>query len=172
MSIKRRIGVCLTAICLAVQAGCVNPFGKKVVAPLPPQKTDEQILSERIAASALEIQKNMELLARLSQQDAIAANKLHVPPRPKSPALTNPMPFDFEGPVELAVRHIAHSIGWTFQSSGKRPIQPVIVRIRSSHSSVYDILQSCGDQVGKFAAVQVNEDYRTIKVIYLPYRNG
>lgn len=161
------LGVLLVALSLA--SGCV---AKKPVAAAPQTSKTEEMVSDHISKAADQIMDDLSLLASLTQQDAIVKEKVVAQPRPESRALHKPLAMIWNGPLEPAIQTIATAVGWTFEVTGHRPVQPIVVQIRSEKETAAAIIENCGWQAGNHVAVLVDEGREILKIVYLPGFGG
>lgn len=161
--------LCLVFLCLGT--GCVAKT-KVETRHAPAPESAERMVEDRIEGAASEILEKLTLLARLEEQDALARGQVTAQPKATDPALLQPLPMLWDGPLEPAVQSIAHTIGWTFDVTGSRPLQPVVVQIRSKDFPVQRVLEDCGWQAGDNVAVLIDQGAKLLKVVYLPEHDG
>lgn len=165
-----KLNVILVVLCSFLLFGCL---GTKTDPATPePESSADIMVEESVAEVADDIRQELEALAKLAQYDAASKNIVAVQPMPKNSILSNPFPMIWNGPLEPAIFTIARAIGWQFETVGKAPAQPVIVQINSKDDPAYKILESCGYQSGKYVAVMANENEATLKIVYMPEREG
>lgn len=158
---------------LLMLVGCMNKTVKTdFVAEEQGMKSAEEMVNDRISSSAQQIREDLTLLAKLSQQNAVATNQIAVQPKPVDSVLNHPFPMHWNGPLEPAMKVIAKSLGWKLEIVGVSPIQPIIIQVESKDDSAYSIIETAGYQAGKYVAVVASENAELIRIIYLPEREG
>lgn len=162
----------IAALALLVGTGCKPPTKGTQGHQAPGVPPVEAMVQTRIADSASQILDSLTLLAKLSEQDALVKGKVTAQPAPTDPALLQPLPMIWDGPLEPAVKTIAKSIGWRCEVTGSKPIQPVIVQIRSMDTPVQKVIESFGWQAGNNVAVMIDEGAKLLKIVYLPENDG
>ena len=154
----------LAALLLA--GGCTALGGNRAVVAVEPAGSADKFVMSKLEQSAVQIQKDLNNLARLYERDAIVEGNVTPTRPPKDSVLLTKLPMRWNGPLEPALKTVAKSIGWEFRVSGRRPVQSIIVQINSRDMAVFEIVANCGHQAGKNAAVIISENSRTIEVIY------
>lgn len=117
---------------------------------------------------AEQIEKDLSLLSKIKQQQnkkILDQAKVHKVPRSKG--FDNTISINWSGPVEPLIRMIADRVSYKFRISGKKPINPMLVNIRSIDQPVFKVLEEIGWQAGEKVGVVVDENSSTIQVVYV-----
>lgn len=159
---NRKISVVIITGCLLITMGCQ----KKITVSDLPEKTK---IETRLEQSARKIQEQLSLLAELKQMDFENKNPSEVNfyKTPDAGPLSTTLPMAWNGPLEMGIKVIADSIGYTFEISGLEPVQPIIVTVNSHKMSAFEIIETMGWQAGRNVEVGVNEREKLIKILYL-----
>lgn len=167
-SLRRALLIGFVLSSMVVVTGCAAKKKSDFKAPEP--SSTEKLVDERIASAADQILQKLTLVSKLAQQDALVTSKVVAQPDPIDQTIHKPLPMVWRGPLEPAIQTIAKAIGWEFEVTGIKPLQPINVLIRSESDPAYVIIESCGWQAGKYVAVQVDEGKQRLRIVYLPER--
>jgi defect in organelle trafficking protein DotD len=93
-------------------------------------------------------------------------------PAPRSGAAVVPaelqkiVAFEWEGPIEGAVKKLAGEVGYDVVVDSAFNVQSVSIGVKTGPRRVYDIFQAIGSAAGDRATVQVDAQHHRIEVIY------
>lgn len=148
-------------IVIALLSGCEILATKPETPPAPPSPDPVEVA---LQASAQDIQRSWERMARMKQADN--------PPPPALPepaadsALAQTVTLRWEGPLAELVDYMAGRIGYAVKTQGRPPAIPVMVSLDADDWRIYDVLASAGLQGGTQAGVVVKPSLRQVVIIY------
>jgi len=128
-----------------------------------PAPTPDPVLI-KISDAASEIKRGVIQLEQIKQ----ASNTVRIRhyKAPKFGPLTTKVSLKWSGDAVGAIKVIAKMIDYTVNIDGTRPIAPVSAVVDTINEPAFSVLEDIGWQVGSFVAVSVNEDNRSIHVVY------
>lgn len=77
------------------------------------------------------------------------------------------MTLEYSGPLEGALAKLASGIGYKLEVEGKVPVTPVIVHVKQIDRPALTILRDVGMQTSQKEGVELNEELRLIRLIYV-----
>ena len=134
--------------------------------PLPETLSFQEKLLKSLERASLAQEK----LARLEQALHPRLSSEWVDLKDVPEVLRRPFSFEWQGPVEPAVRKIAQHIGYQVRTVGVSPVVPVSVNIRVQKEACLLILREMGYQCRGKVDVHVDTASQTIEVRYAPRR--
>ena len=121
--------------------------------PAPEARVPELDAAEAmLVEAALRAETALTSLAKL-EGDPAGGGAI---PRIVPPALLKRVDFDWIGPLDGAVRALAGTAGYAFETAGARPARPVMVRMNAKNRPLIVIFRDMGLQAGSAAAVTVD----------------
>lgn len=139
-------------------AGCVSqPVEQK---PAGPDQIDVKV-SDAMASIA----SSMHLLAQVEQ----SSRQAYVVPDAKTavpPGMEQKVDVDWVGPIEGLVGQMARRAGYEFKTVGHALATPIMVTVRGSGVSIYEVLIDAGHQAGAAADVNVRSGTKTVELVF------
>jgi len=160
MEAQMRLGLVVVIMIPVTLAACAAP-----VQPVPTTVATPGMANPEIALQTTMRNVNSEM-AELNGIMPSAPTAQPAPATPVVPAdLNRVVAFSWNGSLDKAVATLAQSIGYTFYVTAPRDNQPVNVSI-NANSTVYEILQTLGNDAGSRATVSVDPLNHQVQVIY------
>jgi len=160
MEAQMRVGLVVVFVIPVALAACAAP-----VQPVPTMVATPGMANPEIALQTTMRDVNSEM-AELNGIMPSVPTAQPAPATPIVPAdLNRVVAFSWNGPLDKAVATLAQSIGYTFYLTAPPKNQPVNVSI-DADSTVYEILQTLGNDAGSRATVSVDPLNHQVQVIY------
>lgn len=154
----RAAAVAATVSLMVMLAGCATSAPKPARDPA----------AGMIAGAAKQIHQAM----RQFQSDEAPNHKPAPSEAPHDAALTQPITFNWDGPVKPAVQAVAGLIGWRFETHGARGPLPLNVSVHAHQTQAFMVLKELGVQAGSRADVTVNLHTKTVELDYAGESSG
>lgn len=153
---RRRVSFLCAGLAALSLAGCAaTPIPTTVNMPGMPNA--EIALQESMA----DVGREMERIGKMGPEAAASVNPVVVPAE-----LDREVSFQWDGPLDDAVRELAKTVGYRVIVRGPMTVARVRISVDPAPRRVYDILQMLGDEAGSTATVHVDPQHQRVEVVY------
>ena len=122
--------------------------------------------SAALNRSASEISQSIRRLAEVEQYDRFKKLPGPLGPYEQIDDMVQQVTMPWDGPIETAAEQLALHAQYTFKTTGRRPVIPILVRIGPESATVSDHLRSIGMQAASRADLVVYPQQRIVELRY------